>query len=160
MRIEIEPVASDNKSVLRNLLELYEHDATEFNGRDLNEHGLYGYRYLDNYWTEAGRHAYFVRCEDKLAGFALVRTMDSSTSSVVYSMSEFFIVRKYRRKGIGTTVARLLFDVHPGRWEVSQEDSNTAAQEFWQRVIDEYTKGSFQRTESDNGPLLVFDTTP
>ena len=49
MQIEITPITYEMKSVLRNLLELYEHDSSEFNGSELNEHGLYEYKYVDHY---------------------------------------------------------------------------------------------------------------
>ena len=157
MQIEITPITYEMKSVLRNLLELYEHDSSEFNGSELNEHGLYEYKYVDHYWTEEGRYAYFVRVDGKLAGFALVRALESSELGVLYSMSEFFLVRKFRRQGIGSRVAKLLFDMFPGRWEVSQEAGNKAAQEFWKRVIGIYTKEVFQMETLDGGPLLLFD---
>jgi predicted acetyltransferase len=38
-----------------------------------SEHGLYEYKYVDNYWSEDGRHPCFIQVEEKLAGFALVR---------------------------------------------------------------------------------------
>lgn len=44
----------DDKPVVRRLLELYLHDFSEFSGQDLNDHGEYGYRYLDHYWTDPG----------------------------------------------------------------------------------------------------------
>ena len=98
-----------------------------------------------------------MRVDGKLAGFALVRALESSELGVLYSMSEFFIVRKFRRQGIGSRVAKLLFDMFPGRWEVSQEAGNKDAQEFWKRVIGIYTKEVFQMETLDGGPLLLFD---
>jgi predicted acetyltransferase len=34
-------------------------------------------------------------------------------------ITEFFVMRKYRRQGIGKRVARELFECSPGRWEVA-----------------------------------------
>ena len=40
---------------------------------DVNDDGAYGYRYLDHYWTEEGRYAYFIKVSGKLAGFVMIR---------------------------------------------------------------------------------------
>ncbi|BDI30040.1 hypothetical protein CCAX7_20910 [Capsulimonas corticalis] len=158
MNIQVVPAAYTMKPVLRRLLELYEYDASEFDHRDLDAQGLYGYRYLDHYWTEEGRYAFFIRVSDALAGFALVRTLDSPPGPAVYSMAEFFVLRKYRRAGVGRAAARQLFDRFHGRWSVSQEANNLPAQQFWKRVIGEYSHGAYEESRADTGPLLLFDS--
>ena len=52
-------------------------------------------------------------------------------------------MKKYRRRGVGRTAARMVFDLFPGGWEVSQWRSNLPAQRFWKQVIDEYTAGEY-----------------
>jgi predicted acetyltransferase len=156
LEIEIHKAAYPDKSILRNLLELCQHDYSEFNGQEIDEHGLFGYSYLDNYWTEPGRHAFLVRAGGRLAGFALVRTLPAENGQSFYSMAEFFILRKYRRRGIGRIVACRLFDRFPGRWQVSQEPGNLPAQAFWRGVISAYTNGQF--TEIPEGPIQEFST--
>ncbi len=47
IEIEILTAQVEDKSVLRHLLELCLHDYSEFNGKDVNEHGLFDYPYLD-----------------------------------------------------------------------------------------------------------------
>ena len=54
--LQIIEASIDDVSVLRNLLQLYVYDFSEIEGYDLNEHGLYKYRYLDNYWSEEDRY--------------------------------------------------------------------------------------------------------
>lgn len=49
MNLEIKKATIDQKSVIRNLLELYIYDLTEFGPYDVDSHGLYGYKYLDYY---------------------------------------------------------------------------------------------------------------
>ena len=125
--VEMELVSFEQKSVLHNLMELCQHDYSEFGGEEVNEHGLFGYRYLDHYWTKAGRYAYFVRVDGKLAGFVLVRTLEEG-DSMAYSRAEFFILRKYRRQGVGGQAARRVFDLSAGVWRVHQEAQNFPAQ--------------------------------
>jgi len=54
-------------------MELCQHDYSEYDGADVNEHGLFEYRYIDHYWTDSGRHPFVVRVSGRLAGFVLVR---------------------------------------------------------------------------------------
>ncbi len=139
VEVTIEPVAYADKDVLRHLMELYLYDFSEFDGRDLGPHGTYGYRYLDQYWTEPDRFPFFIRANDQLAGLALVRFIDGAAD-----MSEFFVMRKHRRHGVGAKAARLLFDRFPGRWDVRELSTNKPAQKFWRSVIGAYA--SYEET--------------
>jgi predicted acetyltransferase len=149
MTVELQPIAYEDKSVLRNLNELYQYEFSALEDMDVNEHGLFGYRYIDNYWTEPGRHAYFVRVDGKLAGFVLIRA-----ESVPFSIAEFSILRKYRRRGIGRLVAHRAFDMFPGQWCVQQEPSNLGAQAFWRKIIGEYTGGQYTEMTEPDGEYL------
>ena len=160
VNIDIRRAEIEEKPVFRNLLELYRYDSSEFDGEDVGEHGLFVYRYFDHYWTEPGRHAFIVKVSGRLAGFAMVRAIGDDESERVHSIAEFFIMRKYRRQGIGTTVARRILDMFPGRWRVAEEETNTPAQAFWRKVISRYTLGEFRETRHDewNGPIQEFRT--
>lgn len=53
-------------------------------------------------------------------------------------VSEFLVLPKFRRAGVGTNVARQLFAVHPGPWQVRQVRQvagNDQAMSFWRRAI-------------------------
>ena len=162
MNIEIQPASMHDKSVLRNLMELYQHDLSEYDGTDVDEHGLYGYKYLGNYWTEPGRYPFLVIVSGKLAGFVLVRTVDSQEKGVIHTIAEFFVLRKYRRQGIGRQVAHQIFDLFPGQWSVYQEEGNLPAQSFWRSVIGDYTHGVYTdeqlQTEEWHGPRQTFQS--
>jgi predicted acetyltransferase len=75
-------------------------------------------------------------------------------------MAEFFIMRKYRRQGIGEYVARQIFNQFPGAWQVGQIYENQSAIVFWRSVINRYSGGDFQEHELNNeiwhGPIQSF----
>lgn len=162
MNIEVKRLAIEEKSILRNLLELYQYDFSEFESEDLDEHGLFGYKYLDHYWTEDSRYPFIVKVDGKLAGFSLVRDLISPGNTITHSMAEFFIMRKYRKQGIGKAVAHKVFDILPGNWRVSQVEKNFPAQNFWRKVISEYTNGNYheiyQNDEDWIGPVKTFNS--
>lgn len=156
MKIELQKISIEEKHILRHLLELYQYDFSEFDLEDVNEYGLYGYVYLDHYWTEEGRYPFLFRVDGKLAGFALVRQIEDGT----YSVAEFFVMKKYRRTGVGRDVAFRLFDMFKGSWKIAEMKENRPAQEFWKKTIKEYTKNDFKEIqEADwDGPIQIFKT--
>ena len=55
-------------------------------------------------------------------------------------MAEFFILRGYRRHGVGVRAARMMYGgCLQGGWEVRVTDNNSVARAFWQRAVSEFT---------------------
>src|SRR5262249_27583076 len=101
--IELVPAAPDQQPILANMLELYAHDFSEFHELELGVDGRFGYPYLPLYWSDPNRRPFLVRVGGKLAGLVLVkRGSELSGDETVWDMAEFFVVRRYRRRGIGT----------------------------------------------------------
>src|SRR5271165_2667930 len=128
--LEIVPVALEQAPTLANLLELYVHDFSEFLDLEIGEDGRFGYPGLSLYWSEPGRHPFFVKLDGKYAGLVLVKR-----EGAVWDMAEFFILRGCRRRGIGTEVAHQVWKRFPGLWEVRVMEANATGQEFWARAI-------------------------
>jgi predicted acetyltransferase len=152
MSVELLEAAPEQQAVLGNLLELYMHDFTDYDDNDVEDDGRFGFDRLPQYFREPERHPFLVKVDGKYAGFALVREVSQSDGSTrVADMAEFFVMRKYRRKGVGAQIARATFGRFPGAWEVRVMDTNTPAQSFWRRVIADYTDGAFEERWSDDG---------
>ena len=98
---------------------LYEYDSSEYDHLDVDAHGLFGYKYLDQYWTEPGRYPFLVRVEDKLAGLVLVLILNESEPKI-------------------RSIAELSF-FETAAVSVAQVENNLPAQAFWRKVISEYT---------------------
>lgn len=149
MNIEIRKVSIDEKEILKNLLEKYDYEFSQYDKRDVNNLGLFGYQYLDYYWTEEKRFAYFVLVDSKLAGFVMINDLpEVDDRETDFQIAEFFILYKYRRLGIGK---RLFFEVlkkHHGKWQLICHPHNKVSLEFWTRAINEFTQGRFEKVES------------
>lgn len=162
--VNLVKVEYEEKSILRNLLNLYEYDVSEFNGSEPNRFGFFEYLYLDHYWTphgveEEGRVPYFIKVEDNLVGFTLLNNVSClNRKDITSTIAEFYILKNWRRKGIGKAVALQLFRSHPGKWEVAQERENKRAQQFWGTIISEYTNGHFEEVMTEEKVVLVFDS--
>jgi predicted acetyltransferase len=134
--VAVIPALPEHEPILGNLLELYAHDFSEFHDVALGEDGRFGYEHLPLYWREPDRHPFLVRVDGQLAGFVLVKRGDSiSGNGIIWDMAEFFILRRYRRHGIGTIAAYQVWKRFPGRWEVRVMGSNAAGLKFWKRAI-------------------------
>ncbi|WP_020060105.1 GNAT family N-acetyltransferase [Bacillus sp. 123MFChir2] len=159
VNLEIEKVKLEDKTVLKNLTELYKYDFSEFDPEDVNEHGLYEYMYVDHYFTEEGRFPFFIKVNGKYAGFALIREVEEN-GRTYYSMSEFFVMKKYRKSGVGRHAALQLFSKFHGEWEVAEMEENVPAQAFWRKVISLYTNNEYReiRKADWDGPIQVFDS--
>ncbi|MGB6778253.1 MAG: GNAT family N-acetyltransferase [Planococcus citreus] len=160
MKLEIFQPTIIQKHVLQNLMELYQYDFSEFESADVNENGLYGYKYLDYYWTIPTHLPFLIEVDGNLAGFALVREIaseDSSCSSYL-KICEFFIMKKYRKEGIGKRAAFHIFDLFQGVWEVAELETNLPAQKFWRKTISEYTNNEYVEIKRDHwpGPIQRF----
>ena len=155
--VELIPAEATDKLVLRQLLELYQYDTSDFAGADVDAHGFYGYKYLDHYWTEAERHPFLIRVGGQLVGFVLVNSFSVLGRKNVRVIAEFFVMRKYRRQGVGETAAKALFELFPGKWETFQEDGNSRARAFWGTVIKRHAVGTVEQTtfQSASGMLWV-----
>jgi predicted acetyltransferase len=76
-----------------------------------------------------------------------------------YRMSEFFVLRSHRGRGIGRRAVFSLFDRFRGKWEVFEMARNAVAISFWRRVIGEYGGGRHEETTDPDGVWRVIDTT-
>jgi predicted acetyltransferase len=138
---EIRAARAEDRPALQRMLELYQYELSDIWDQDLDAHGEYGYS-LDRFWSGEGCRAFVATVSGHYAGFALADgAVKVGTNG--HWMDQFFVLKKYRRSGLGAALARHVFDALPGRWEVGQMPGNLAAQAFWRRVIADCTKGAY-----------------
>nr|WP_285856841.1 GNAT family N-acetyltransferase [Mesobacillus subterraneus] len=135
------------------MIQFYIYEFTLFQEIKLEESGSYAPFDLKPYWTEPDLHAFFILYEGELAGFALI---ESGEPNVIL---EFFVLRKFYRRGFGKMAAIKLFDQFPGKWSITQVEKNQPARCFWRKVIGEYTGGNYtERIDDQNRSIQEFHT--
>ena len=159
MDLKLIPASGEHQGVIKNLMQFYIYDFSEFAGYDVEEDGLFAaYPFLEEYWKEKDqKFPYIIKKEEKYAGFVLIKFIESEKRNY-FSIAEFFIMKKYRREGIGKAIAKQIFNLHKGQWEVYQKESNKPAQLFWNKIIDEYTKGQFKERFENGRRIQDFET--
>jgi predicted acetyltransferase len=163
VNVQVTKAGPHERERLQALFELYAYDLSDILGIDVGDDGRFRTPPLDAYWSDPERHAFSIRVDDKLAGFALVVGRSRLTGDkAVCDMAEFFVMRRFRRHGVGEHAAGSLFDRFLGPWEVRQKAENHLATAFWRRAIGRYTGGRFEELLIDDerwrGPVQRFDS--
>jgi predicted acetyltransferase len=163
--IEIREAARGERPIVERLLQLYTYDFSEFAGSSslhnrVGPDGRFPYPWLDLYWTEEGREPFLLRVDGDLAGFVFLNRWSASGKPVDRSIAEFFVMRKYRREGIGTRMAHGVLRDRPGRWEIPVARYNAPALAFWQRVVHGLDPADLEEISGDgerwSGPIFRF----
>jgi predicted acetyltransferase len=142
----ISKIGPESDVLLRNLFEHYCHDMSEWFEFDTGADGRYSYDTASVWEKEYG--AYLAKVGDSIAGFALIGSGGEWLGDIgAHDVHEFFIMRKFRRHGVGRSMATFLWNEHPGEWLVRVLEANAPAITFWRREISIYTLGSYREEQ-------------
>lgn len=156
-------VTEETRSLLERLFELYLYDFSEMEHADVAEDGLFrppAPPWIARFIDQPHRHAFIMRVAGKPAGVVLLDEQSPMPQSAHRRyLAAFFVMRAYRRRGLGAEVARHLFDRFPGPWQVLEVAANPAAQQFWRGIIGAYTGGRYtERWLNEREIVQEFDT--
>ena len=141
MPFEIRKAQPGDFSALQQMLELYQYELSDIWPQDTDTEAKYGYN-LDRQKQAERFHAYVALDNTQYIGFALVAPAIVTRKEGSW-MEQFFVLKRFRRSGVGRTLALHVFKSHPGPWEVGQLPSNLPAQAFWRQVISTVASGAF-----------------
>jgi predicted acetyltransferase len=167
MNINLAPVRKEEKEILKNLLEKYFYEFSQYTKYDVNHLGLYGLSNFDFYWLEKNWFPYFIKAGEKLAGFVLMNDRPIIKTDTNYTIVEFFVMHKYRRQGAGRYVLETLFEKFKGKWQLLYHPDNNVSRIFWNKVIKEYTNNNFvlikdnpeaKYEDGTIGEVIIFNT--
>lgn len=169
MKVTLEPVA--NIQIVKNLFQLYLYDMSEYMGWPPNEDGLYlseqAVNDLDTYMERDDHFPYLIKADDELAGFCFARSALFEDDR--FDMGQFFVLRKFKRQGIGLKAFQQCVATHPGNWLVRVLPENAGPKAFWQKAIATVAQGDietsvehyystemlFMRFRSNNAPCDI-----
>lgn len=141
--------------ILERLLQLYLHDISFHFPVDFDENtGLYLCYSLDKYFDESNNYAYFIKFENKIAGFIFI---DTDLNNLI--VQEMFVLNNYKNKGIGKLAIFEIFNKHKGDWIIKSLPCSEPSERFWNRTINEYTKGKYniERIGKYNRAVFTFN---
>lgn len=155
------PLAREDADVLQRLMQLYAYDFSPITDQDVDARGTFVLRDVARFWDEPHYHPLLIHEGDALAGFAIVSAQSRLwPDQPAWDMAEFFVLRKFRRRGVGARAAALAFAKFTGRWEVRELAANVEATAFWRAVIAKVTGGRYEELVFDDerwhGPVQIF----
>jgi predicted acetyltransferase len=80
---------------------------------------------------------YLIYAEQELLGFAMLLGIEKPPVVI----GDFFILRTFRRSGIGSNAAKLVMQTQMGPWEIPFQTDNSGAARFWRRVAESLAPG-------------------
>lgn len=140
--IKLIPAILTDYPTLQNMGRFYTYDLSEYMGWEMPENGLYESMDFKKYLLDETAHTFLIRHDAELAGFIMI-DKKGSDNEIDFNMAQFFIIRKFKGKGIAKYVATQCFSQFKGIWEIMIMPGNKGAYQFWQSVIRQYTQGIF-----------------
>lgn len=144
--IKILEAALTDYPTIQNMARFYVYDMSEYLGMEdgwaIPENGLYECIDFRKYWDDKHAHPFLIYYKNEMVGFVIVDTKGSD-QQVNFNMAQFFILRKFKAKGIGRFVAHQIFEKFRGVWEIMVIPGNEGAYRFWRTIIGDFTKGVF-----------------
>lgn len=144
MNVDLDLVSAGKKQALKNLVKMYCYEWSQYNGIDIDQNGEFAFeRDLDRFFSRERHFPYFVLLDGRIAGFVLIDDDFDYHKDSDYAISEFFILHKYRRMGIGKRAAVEAIKRHPGKWEIKMHPKNKGSIVFWKAVAEEIVGGDY-----------------
>lgn len=144
--IELVPATAETRNKLENLITLYLHDLSEFaDDLKVNQDGKFEYEGIELYFTRDELKPFFIYFHDEVVGFILLNSGNFVPKDIDYSVHEFFILKSFRKKGIGSAAVRKLMDIYKGKYKIVQLAGNKPAINFWKSF---YRKQGIEYSES------------
>lgn len=142
--ITLKPLTHKEYPLVQNMARFYVYDMSEClgdeEGWEIPANGLYECIDFKKYWDDENAFPFLIYYQNELAGFAII-DKKGSEPDIDFNMAEFFILRKFKGRGIGSYVAQLFFDRFQGLWEVMVMPRNEGAYRFWRGTIYHYAHG-------------------
>lgn len=124
---------------------LYLHDISSYtDAYQLDDEGNWQPDYV-GYWIQPESPTLVAALEyqDKKIGFVCIgiENFPFKDDDSDYKLSEFFIIRQFRKLGLAKAAMSRLFQQMPGRWELDVLKKNLPAMSFWESVLASYEVG-------------------
>lgn len=154
--IELLAATADQAPLIRNLYQFYAYESSDWEQEDVEVDGRFYIHdeHLQRYWQADGWGAYLVLADGFIAGFVLVERSELAGIQA-FELADLFILKKYRRQGIGQAVA-LQFLGGEGDWLLRCYAQDAPAVAFCNAVLAALSRPAQVITLEDEPDLLSF----
>jgi len=154
--IALLPTTADQAPLIRNLYQFYSYESSDWEQEDVDVDGRFYIHdeHLHRYWQDDGWGAYLVLADGFIAGFVLVERSELPGIDAL-ELADLFILKKYRRQGIGQAVALQLLGGE-GDWLLRCYAQDAPAVAFCKAVLANLSRPAQAITLTDEQDLLSF----
>lgn len=136
VQIELVRIQPGEAPALANLFQFYFYDNSGWDGEDVATSGRFDAceETIADYVQDPSMSAHWIKVDGALAGFAVTEPVELP-EGVVDEFADFFVLKKYRRRGVALEVVRRLVVESSQRWLISVFRDDIEAGCFWQSAF-------------------------
>lgn len=153
--IELLQTGPEHIELIRNLYQFYAYESSDWEQEDVEADGRFYIHeeHLARYWSEPQWSANLILVNGYVAGFLLIERSELAVLDAL-ELADLFILKRYRRQGIGRALASQVLTSAQGDWLVRFYDQDEVSQAFWRSVLDNLPR-PVQAIELDDDPQLL-----
>ncbi len=152
--VEWVPTGPEHTELVRNLYQFYAYESSDWEQEDVEVDGRFYIHddHLARYWQEPDWSAHLILVDGFIAGFVLIERSELPGLEAL-ELADLFVLKKYRRQGIGRALATQILLSGANAWLVRFYRQDETAVAFWHAVLDELPR-PVQAIEVDDDPQL------
>lgn len=153
--VELMQTGPEHAELIRNLYQFYAYESSDWEQEDVEADGRFYIHeaHLARYWQEPQWSANLILVDGFIAGFLLIERSELPGLEAL-ELADLFILKKYRRQGIGRALATQVLTSGEEDWLVRFYGQDEMALAFWRSVLDELPR-PVHAIESDDDPQLL-----
>ena len=153
--VELIQTGPEEAELIRNLYQYYAYESSDWEQEDVEGDGRFYIHdeHLARYWQDPQWSANLLLVDGYIAGFLLIEGSEIPGLDAL-ELADLFILKRYRRKGIGRAIATQVLFSGEGTWLVRFYDQDEVSQAFWRTVLDNLPR-PVQTLELEDEPNLV-----
>lgn len=134
--VELLRTSEEQADIIRNLYQYYAYESSDWEQEDVEVDGRFYIHeeHLVRYWQEPSWSANLILVDGYIAGFLLVERSELAGLDAL-ELADLFVLKKYRRMGVGSAVATQVLSSGNDAWLVRFYRQDEAAQAFWRSVL-------------------------
>lgn len=155
--LELLPTQADQADLIRNLYQFYAYETSDWEQEDVEADGRFYLHeeHLARYWQDRDWSAQLVLVGGFIAGFVLIERSELNGIDAL-ELADLFILKKYRRQGIGRAVVLHALSDTRHTWLVRFYQQDDVTQAFWRSVVEELPRPVREIELADEPDLLNY----
>lgn len=147
----------EHADLIRNLYQYYAYESSDWEDEDVEVDGRFYIHepHFQRYWQEADWRAELILVDGFIAGFLLVERSELPGLDAL-ELADLFVLKKYRRLGIGRAVATQVLLEGECDWLVRFFGEDEVAQAFWKAVLGDVPRPVRSLDPGDDPQLETF----